>query len=343
MSVEGIIADQNLAIDAIVNDYVRALEQIISSASASLYQELQNSLLVSPGGDIEQTPANVKVLRSIEKRFNQLLEEYGLSRLNERYAESFNGQFVWFDKVLAAINADLVRPFNAPKFTKADLAEFRAYQLNSEELLNSVVSKIAGRAKTVALLKAGGLPVKALKKELQNTIGVAAGEAASIAETSISTFYRTISDRGFELIQEELPDFDLRYTYEGPLDKLNRPFCAKLERQSRNGKVWTKKQIKAMNNGQLPNVEVTCGGFRCRHQWVLSSKDLNKRDSERPESKRKPKTTAEDRVNLQREFSARRIAQAKVLNASQQPANAQAEAKRVRADAREKIRNGRKR
>jgi hypothetical protein len=53
------------------------------------------------------------------------------------------------------------------------------------------------------------------------------------------------------------------FLYSGPIDGRSRPFC--LERV---GRVFSRKAIDAMDNGQLPNAYLTCGGHQCRHTWL---------------------------------------------------------------------------
>jgi hypothetical protein len=53
------------------------------------------------------------------------------------------------------------------------------------------------------------------------------------------------------------------FCYSGPIDGLLRPFC-----EARVGRVFSRKAIDAMDNGQLPNVLATCGGHQCRHTWL---------------------------------------------------------------------------
>ena len=53
------------------------------------------------------------------------------------------------------------------------------------------------------------------------------------------------------------------FLYSGPIDGRMRPFCVE-----RIGRVFSRKAIDAMDNGQLPNVYLTCGGHQCRHTWL---------------------------------------------------------------------------
>jgi hypothetical protein len=79
-----------------------------------------------------------------------------------------------------------------------------------------------------------------------------------------------------------IPD-DQLYGYVGPVDGVVRPFC--LEHL---GKVYTKAEIDALDNGQLPNPFLTGGGYNCRHLWARISRfdaaaDLHGTDGRLPE------------------------------------------------------------
>jgi hypothetical protein len=79
-----------------------------------------------------------------------------------------------------------------------------------------------------------------------------------------------------------IPD-DQLYAYVGPVDDIIRPFC--LEHV---GKVYTKPEIDALDNGQMPNTFLTGGGWNCRHLWAPISRfdevaDLHGTDGRVPE------------------------------------------------------------
>jgi hypothetical protein len=57
------------------------------------------------------------------------------------------------------------------------------------------------------------------------------------------------------------------YTYVGPADKKNRPFCAGL---IAGGRTYLLADIELMDNGQLPGVLENAGGYGCRHWWALT-------------------------------------------------------------------------
>jgi len=58
------------------------------------------------------------------------------------------------------------------------------------------------------------------------------------------------------------------YLYTGPVDGRTRDWC--LERV---GKVYTRAEIEAMDNNQLPNPFLTGGGYNCRHSFIAIASD----------------------------------------------------------------------
>lgn len=89
------------------------------------------------------------------------------------------------------------------------------------------------------------------------------------SEAHIRTFYDTsvsIYTREVEALQAtDAPETP--FLYAGPIDAKTRPFCLRLV-----GKVLTREDIDALDNGQLDNPFLTGGGYNCRHQWVEVSR-----------------------------------------------------------------------
>jgi hypothetical protein len=90
-------------------------------------------------------------------------------------------------------------------------------------------------------------------------------EARTLYDTQVNVFGRQV-----EALKSTPEDV---YAYMGPADVKLRPFC-----REHVGKVYTKAQIDALDNGQLPNVFLTGGGYNCRHMFVSVSKFSELRD-----------------------------------------------------------------
>lgn len=112
--------------------------------------------------------------------------------------------------------------------------------------------------KQLDLMVMSGQPVsKATKVIAEQLDGKFARYAKTYAQTSLEIYDRLITADTYPT------EDDTQYMYAGPLDDLCRPFC-----RERVGKVFSYSEIQAMDNGQLPDVFITCGGYNCRHQWL---------------------------------------------------------------------------
>lgn len=88
-------------------------------------------------------------------------------------------------------------------------------------------------------------------------------------EPHIQTLYDTsvsIYGRQVEALQAG-DDPETPFAYMGPADGKTREFCL-----DHVGKVYTRAQIDALDNGQIDNVFLTGGGYNCRHNWIEVSK-----------------------------------------------------------------------
>ncbi|MDP2319580.1 MAG: hypothetical protein Q8O42_09620 [Acidobacteriota bacterium] len=99
-------------------------------------------------------------------------------------------------------------------------------------------------------------PVDALVLDISDRMDISKRQARTIYDTAVSTYARQV-----ELLNADGTDDEL-FVFVGPFDKKNRAFC-----EERVGKVFDRKAIDAMDNGQLPDVFISGGGYNCRHTW----------------------------------------------------------------------------
>lgn len=270
MSLDGIIARHNKSMDAMIAAFETHLSEAVSRAQARTVAQVVSKLAIVDG-QIVQSAANLRVLRTLDALFSANLEIAGYQRIISGFVNSFAGQVPYFQEILSALSEDLKEKF-AVKFTGQDLKYFAAVQVSDLQSLQTEIEAGGMMAKRAALFSIGGLPVDTLSDRLAKAFGLALSRAQSLASTALPTFYRTIASRGFEKIQAELhPGNVLKYSYYGPLDKLNRPFCRRMMEESDGGKRWTKEEIEGMSNGSGLPVLTTCGGWNCRHQWLVQS------------------------------------------------------------------------
>lgn len=102
-------------------------------------------------------------------------------------------------------------------------------------------------------------PIRDLLEDLSVTLDIEEHEARTFYDTTASIFTRQV-----ESLKSDEEDV---YAFIGPVDKKIRPFC-----YAHVGKVYTRSEIDALDNGQMPNVFLSGGGFNCRHVFQAVSK-----------------------------------------------------------------------
>lgn len=93
-------------------------------------------------------------------------------------------------------------------------------------------------------------------EELEATLLDTAAQAKTIYETAM----HELGQATIALKADASPE--KKFFYSGPIDMRLRPFCL-----ARVGRVFTRAEIDAMDNGQLDNTFLTRGGYNCRHLW----------------------------------------------------------------------------
>ncbi len=293
-------------IEAIAAQLEKNLSELMDKAGKFLQNYLAESLSVAKTGAVLSTAGNLKLLSKLDDQLWKFLQSNGYEDIVKRYTDTFNGQYVAFEDVLKAINDKLLWPLPTPSIDPKGL-QLKAAQIQQSALIDSVVEQALSQAKRTSLERVGAITPKQLAEAIQPQLNKSLAQAQAVADTGLSSFYRAVTDKGYQIIEDDLPGFKIRYQYEGPLDVLTRPFCTKLQRQSNENKTWTRAQINAMDNGQLPNVWMTAGGYRCRHQWIIAAKDLNDQQGAKPVPKPVKKSIRQRSSVIAQEAQSRRI------------------------------------
>jgi hypothetical protein len=252
-------------IDSLISNFERELNGILSSAQARTIAKLRDQLSIT-NGKLERSVKNSKALRKLDTLFLEQMDKAGYDQLLDELVGQFPGQLHFFQDTLETLSSAMKTPLPPVKFGPRDLQVFTDQGLSAKDGLQAVMESVAQGAKKRVLMSVGGLSFSDLADSLATYTKRALPEATGLAETATATFYRVIADRGFQIIEKDSPG-TIRYEYEGPKDKLTRPFCRHLMAVK---KTYTREQIDHMDNGQIPNVFVSAGGWRCRHQWMIS-------------------------------------------------------------------------
>ena len=259
MDLADIHRRQDAFYDSLVQRFESELRHTVMMAQARMAGYLQGALTVT-AGQIDRSPANLRVIRSLDLRFMGFLDDAGYTSLLNAFANSFAGSKVFLQETLESLG------YPPATFTASDLNLFAGLQLNSVAGMTAITEAAASAATQQALFSIGGLRFATLVELLASKISASLPRIRTIADTAMVTYYRTLTDQAFRKIEVDLPELAQRYRYSGPEDQKTRPFC---ERLLQADKDYSREQIAEMDNHQLGNVMITCGGYSCRHQWIL--------------------------------------------------------------------------
>jgi hypothetical protein len=259
LSLADIHRRQDQFYDSLIEGFQRSLQHIVTMAQARMSGYLQANLSIT-AGKIDRTSGNLRLMRTLDDKFMGFLDDAGYTSLLNAYVTSFAGEKVFLQETLESLG------YKPVDFTAGDLNIFASLQLNAVTSMTTVAEAAAGAAMQQALFSVGGLKFADLVESLASKIDASLPRVTTIAETAMTSFFRTMTDQAFQKIEKDLPEIDQRYRYSGPEDMRTRPFC---ERLLLADKTYSRAEIDAMSNGQLPQVMTSAGGFNCRHQWLI--------------------------------------------------------------------------
>lgn len=254
-------------ITSAVSAFRSNLEDLISRATIRTLAVLRRDLDLDIEGRVVVSASNQTILRRIDKIFMQQLDGIGFQALLKGFVTSFPGQLPVFTETLEFINANLKTRLPNVTFKTPLARALAAQQISATGILRRVVEAAAETAKQKAIFSVGGYDFEALSEILATQFRKSIGQAETLAATAMAMYYRTLAANGYSQIEQVKKE--VRYVYLGPLDRLTRPFCRRMLRRTRKTPL-THTQIDKLDNGQLPNVFVTAGGYNCRHQWAVA-------------------------------------------------------------------------
>lgn len=265
-------SNQARYLDAMTAAFEDHLRQIIARATARLNAFLHSRLTLD-GGEIVQTAGNQRLLRNLDKKFMQFMDEAGYGRLLRAFTSEFAGQLPLLHDILAYLSDSMKIPIGDLTFTADDLRVFGAVKLNSQAGLEAAMQSAAASAVQRGMFSIGGLKFGELTTMLSDALHASVPRAATLAETSMMVFFRTATNQTFQAIEESRPRQVFRYRYFGPDDRKTRPYCHEMLRRTKEEGL-TREQIDQTDNGQLPNPFMSGGGFNCRHSFLIDVRAL---------------------------------------------------------------------
>ncbi len=235
-------------IDSLTESFAAELEQVLVLVNARI-RTLIRRIETSESGRVVASQTNLAMALRLKKDILQALEQAGYVAFAERVSneplDRLAQQILTPQAKAAAdtfgLNVDVLAALKQLRL--ADLLQ--AGEDTAIQLWRFVVDGVIGAR-----------PVLDLVDDIADLLDISEKRARQVYDTAISTFSRQVSQMGTTGEANEA------FFYVGPVDEKMREFCAE-----HVGKVYSRTAIDAMDNGQLPNVMLTGGGYNCRHLW----------------------------------------------------------------------------
>jgi hypothetical protein len=268
---KGVIDAVNAAdarIESMTGAFSTQLNQILMKAQAKTLAVMQGGLTFGVDGRISRTPENRRHLSKLEQVFRNEMRGAGYDALVNAYVGEFPGLIPYFQQTVNAIFMEWREMPALLEWGPADLQLTIRKAASTASDLQLLVGRLGAQAQAKALLSFNALRFSDLTEFIARHTGQTLPQARSVASTATANYYRAIADTGFQRIEETRPG--LLYTYEGPNDILTRPFCERVLMSDRSfSRAEIEGKLENWAGHSLPNVMVTCGGYNCRHQWIL--------------------------------------------------------------------------
>lgn len=273
--IAALLAAHDAWVDSRSLTFRERMERIATAAALATAREVERRARIEGlllGGALLPRASAQRLLRKADQIFLDRLEREGWFLTVEALTAQLavpgtqQRQAVLFGQTFRAINKTLANPLPDPKWLDRDRRFFESRQIVTAKAINSQVESIARTATSRMLLSSGAVSFGELMSAMTANVGRGVAGLESLAATALSTHYRVLHDRSFDLIEEQT-EKKLLLVYAGPKDKLNRPFC---RRMLTEGKPRTREQIKKLDASPSTLPPLTAGGgWNCRHLWIM--------------------------------------------------------------------------
>ena len=239
--------------DRLSAEFARDLERVLRNLENRIRAHLTTAAASeSPAALLEKT----RMLAQSRQEIRALLRSSGYDALAETASQ----------RGLTKV-AEIVLGMQAPSlqpaiFRPGILARIDALQaLLGVDLLDEGDRIAASLWRAVLREVVADTPHEQALQNLSETLNKSTDSLRTLFDTSVSIYTRQVE----AVLSTGEPEE--AYMYAGPVDARLRPFC-----YEHVGKVYTRREIDGMGNGQLPNVFLTGGGYNCRHTFVAVSR-----------------------------------------------------------------------
>jgi hypothetical protein len=230
------------------------IDLVVAGVSAHLLETLKLK-----DGKVRQIPDNSSAILGVENVFHSLLNKSSFYPAILALISSFVDQVDEFREMYAMM-ADGLPDMQLDEDDNEVLGNQAAAALGAIE---GQVLKVGLDLRNLLARSLGEMGVSDLVQGVSDVIRKLT-RVEPIAKDQLILFFRMIGNLVYRSVEEK--GYVGKYSFVGPNDERSRDFCNKLS----SGDKFFRHEIDSMDNGQIPGVFDTGGGYGCRHWWVLA-------------------------------------------------------------------------
>lgn len=237
---------------AVADDLGRSYARELALVKTDLERELRRLLLRAEEGSRTATAVAARALK-LRKELREILERAGYDDLAD--TATVRG----LERMAKAVERTRLAA-QVTAFTSRDATRIAALkELARLDLLAQGDDVAIAVWRSVVQGLYSQRPVVDILDDLSVVLDRSMGEVGTLYDTTVSVFGRQVE--ALKSTDDQL------YLYAGPIDQKTRPFCLR-----HAGRVYTRAELDALDNGQTGSTFLTLGGHNCRHHPVALSK-----------------------------------------------------------------------
>ncbi|HET9321010.1 MAG TPA: hypothetical protein VFO27_14580 [Bryobacteraceae bacterium] len=248
-TVEKLAAERHQVVDQQIADFKASIEELAKQWQAEINQ------LLETGHATIEAASRLGQIEYLQGHVEQQLKQLGYEDLARSFTSQYEGAHAAAAEKLDALGIPVRRltPIVENALAALQHLDFVRLIRTGQEAATAVTDGIIRNA-------LGGMTRRQMIANIAGTLETRFQYlAVTYADTGLVSFDRTVEYNVYNVAGID------EFKYAGPKDIKTRKFCI-----AHVNKVYTRKQIDAMDNGvkQLPNVWLYGGGFCCRHSWL---------------------------------------------------------------------------
>lgn len=250
-------------VDQVVSEFSGRVSSSVDEVVGKVSSWLLDNLSVK-SGRVSANPENSAKLIEVVAAVRRAITESDYYPAAVDFVSSFHEQVDHFSDLYSSMGSELPTVILSEEDHDV-LADQAAAALI---VLEAEVARVLVNLKTVLSRSIGGVAIGELTGVVSEVIR-RLNRVEPIARDQLLLFFRVVANLAYTNIERS--GKQLLYKYVGPRSEESRDFCKACSTRSNDPGSFTREDIAALDNRQVPDVMCAGGGYGCRHWWAIAA------------------------------------------------------------------------